>query len=530
MPLLGTRETPFGRDAAVDIGPRDPIPAAAGRSIVPVQTLLEPTVPAVKASGFAALGLHDRLLEALAAEGYSEPTPIQAQAIPPALAGRDILGIAQTGTGKTAAFALPILHRLIAAAMPGSRPPAGRKPRVLVLSPTRELASQIGESFATYGKKTPLRGTVVFGGVGQGPQVNALSRGVDVLVATPGRLLDLMGQGLVDLSAIECFVLDEADRMLDMGFIEPIRRIASAIPARRRTMLFSATMPSEIERLAGSLLTDPAKVSVTPESTTVERIAQRLHFVLKARKTSLLLELFEKEPVDLALVFTKTKHGADRVVKQLRAAGISSEAIHGNRSQGQRTRALDAFRSGRSPVLVATDIAARGLDVDGITHVFNYDLPMEPEAYVHRIGRTARAGASGIAISFCDETERGLLRDIERVTRQRIPRADGESSEGAEPIRDRAPRTDRDDAPRGRSSRGGQRGGGRGGQTRSQGGNARGGKRSQNAPREANAKRSGGPKAGADRGQGSAPAAPRGAGKGRRQAWRPFGKASGPRR
>ena len=500
--------------------------------------MIEPTVPAAEASGFATLGLHERLLEALAAEGYREPTPIQAQAIPPALAGRDLLGIAQTGTGKTAAFALPILHRLIAAAMPGSRPPAGRKPRVLVLSPTRELAAQIGESFASYGRKTPLRGTVVFGGVGQGPQVAAISRGIDILVATPGRLLDLMGQGLVDLSAVECFVLDEADRMLDMGFIEPIRRIAAAIPTRRRTMLFSATMPTEIERLASQLLSNPVKVSVTPESTTVERISQRLHFVLKARKTSLLLELFEREPVDLALVFTKTKHGADRVVKQLRAAGISAEAIHGNRSQGQRTRALDAFRSGRSPVLVATDIAARGLDVDGITHVFNYDLPMEPEAYVHRIGRTARAGASGIAISFCDESERGLLRDIERVTRQAIPRAERGDFEGPA-IADRAPRIrehggsaperrggagPRDGGPsRSKGRRGGRGANGAGGPPKGRG---KSGPKSKAGHASAGAPRSGGGKSNAEGGANGA----RG-GKGRRAAWRPFAKSSGgPRR
>ena len=502
--------------------------------------MIETTVPAAEASGFATLGLHERLLEALAAEGYREPTPIQAQAIPPALAGRDLLGIAQTGTGKTAAFALPILHRLIAAAMPGSRPPAGRKPRVLVLSPTRELAAQIGESFASYGKKTPLRGTVVFGGVGQGPQVAAISRGVDILVATPGRLLDLMGQGLVDLSAIECFVLDEADRMLDMGFIEPIRRIAAAIPARRRTMLFSATMPTEIERLASQLLSNPVKVSVTSESTTVERTTQRLHFVLKARKTSLLLELFERETVDLALVFTKTKHGADRVVKQLHAAGIAAEAIHGNRSQGQRTRALDAFRSGRSPVLVATDIAARGLDVDGITHVFNYDLPMEPEAYVHRIGRTARAGASGIAISFCDEGERGLLRDIERVTRQAIPRAERGDFEGPA-IADRAPRIrehggptpDRrggsgDGSSEGGATRGKRRRGGRGpnGAGAPPKGRGQGGPKAKAGPASAGAPRPGAGKSNAAGGANGA----RG-GKGRRAAWRPFAKSSGgPRR
>ena len=506
------RETPFDRDAVVVIGPRDPIPAAAGRFIVPVQDVLVSTVPAAEATGFAHLGLHDCLLAALAAEGYREPTPIQSQAIPPALAGRDLLGIAQTGTGKTAAFALPILHRLLAASMPGARPPAGRKPRVLVLSPTRELAAQIGESFATYGRNTGLRGTVIFGGVGQGPQVNAIARGIDVLVATPGRLLDLMGQRLVDLSGIEVFVLDEADRMLDMGFIEPIRRIAAAVPARRRTMLFSATMPEEIERLADQLLRDPVKVSVAPESTTVERISQRLHFVPKARKTELLIELFDREPVDLALVFTRTKHGADRVVKQLRRAGISAEAIHGNRSQGQRTRALEAFRTGRSPVLVATDIAARGLDVDGITHVVNYDLPMEPEAYVHRIGRTARAGASGVAISFCDEGERGLLREIERKTRQSIPRAAGAADAERELGPERSSRSAQDSGGRrGRQGSGGPRGGSNGGGKARRGGRGRSGAAAERAPAA----------------PAHAAAASAGGGRGRRQAWRPFAKAGG---
>ncbi|MHC4833566.1 MAG: DEAD/DEAH box helicase [Planctomycetota bacterium] len=416
-----------------------------------------PGAPVVAdASAFAPLALHPTLVRTLAEEGYKTPTPIQAKAIPPAREGHDLLGIAQTGTGKTAAFALPILHRLVANAMPNARPPKGRRPRVLVLSPTRELAAQIGESFATYGRGLPVRGTVIFGGVGQNPQVAAIKRGLDVLVATPGRLIDLLGQGLVDLGGVDTFVLDEADRMLDMGFIEPIRRIAGALPRRRQTLLFSATMPTEIESLAAQLLHDPVRVEVTPVATTVDRIAQRVYGVTKRHKTTLLLQLFEQEPVDLALVFTRTKHGADKVVRHLRAAGVSAGAIHGNRSQNQRTQALDAFKSGRSPVLVATDIAARGLDVDGVTHVFNYDLPMEPEAYVHRIGRTARAGASGVAISFCDAEERGLLKAIERLARLSIPRAELPAAmpEDARPAERAA------DAPS--PTRGGGRGGARG--------------------------------------------------------------------
>jgi ATP-dependent RNA helicase RhlE len=372
---------------------------------------------------FASLQLATPILDALVADGYEFPTPIQAQSIPPALAKRDVLGIAQTGTGKTAAFALPILNRLLREIPRGSKLPAGRKAKALVLAPTRELAAQIAESFAAYGRHTPLRFAVIFGGVGQGPQVRAIQQGLDILVATPGRLIDLLDQRLVSLDAIEFFVLDEADRMLDMGFIEPIRRIAALVPAERQNMLFSATMPKEIRRLADTLLVDPVTVTVTPVSSAVDRIDQLLYFVLKAQKTQLLIHLFDEMKMERTVVFTKTKHGADRLTRKLKAAGIRAEAIHGDKAQNQRIRALDAFRSGRSPVLVATDVAARGLDIDDITHVVNFDLPMEPEAYVHRIGRTARAGKSGHAISFCDVEEKGLLRQIERLTKFDIPRA-----------------------------------------------------------------------------------------------------------
>ena len=484
-----------------------------GRFLVLVQTTIAPTVPAASATGFTSLELHPRLLEAIAAEGYRDPTPIQAKAIPPALAGHDILGIAQTGTGKTAAFALPILHALLAKLPADARPQPGRRPSVLVLSPTRELAAQIGQSFATYGRRTPIRGAVIFGGVGQGPQVDAIRRGVDVLVATPGRLIDLMEQRLVDLRGIDQFVLDEADRMLDMGFIEPIRRIVGALPVKRRTMLFSATMPREIERLAEQLLDSPTKVSVAPAATTVERIAQRLIHVQKASKLALLLHLFDVEPIDRALVFTRTKHGADRLAKQLRAASIGSEAIHGNRSQGQRTKALEAFRSGRSPILVATDIAARGLDIDGITHVFNFDLPMEPEAYVHRIGRTARAGASGIAISFCDETERGLLRDIERTIRVEIPRGELPGSLPRPPKPAEPSREERPERSSGRGG-GGPRGGGR-----------RGGGRPSKNGRPAEAKHDSRPPEHRSAAPSAPAAKPANARGGRRTAWRPFDKS-----
>ena len=371
-------------------------------------------------ASFDTLDLAAPIQRALAAEGYVTPTPIQSQAIPPALDGRDLLGIAQTGTGKTAAFALPILHRLLALGAVHGTPSRGRAPRALVLAPTRELAAQIGDSFAAYGRNTPLRAAVIFGGVSQRPQVNALRSGVDIIVATPGRLTDLMQQREVNLGSIGFAVLDEADRMLDMGFIDPIRRIMASLPKQRQTMLFSATMPNEIRHLADSFLRDPVRVAVTPAATTVERIDQKLYHIAAASKTQLLVYLLAQDGVERTLVFTKTKHGADRVVKRLVVAGIEASAIHGNKAQNHRTRALDAFRSGRAPVLVATDIAARGIDVDGITHVVNFDLPMEPEAYVHRIGRTARAGASGIAISFCSPEERHLLRQVERLTRQQI--------------------------------------------------------------------------------------------------------------
>jgi ATP-dependent RNA helicase RhlE len=373
---------------------------------------------------FAALGLAAPVLRALKDEGYESPTPIQAAAIGPAMAGRDLLGIAQTGTGKTAAFAVPILHRLFTQPVDKSRRgPA--LPRALILSPTRELATQIAESFSTYGRHTGLVNTVIFGGVSQFHQVKAIHRGLDILVATPGRLIDLMDQRLVSLQEIDIFVLDEADRMLDMGFIQPIRRIASALPSptthARQTMLFSATMPREITQLAHSLLHDPARIEIAHVARTAALIEQKLYYVLRVQKPVLLHHLLESLKVQRAVVFVKTKFGADKVHRRLVKEGISAVVIHGNKAQNHRTRAIEAFRGGRARVLVATDVAARGLDVDGITHVFNMDLPMEAEAYVHRIGRTGRAGASGNAISFCDPEERGLLRDIERLTGKKLP-------------------------------------------------------------------------------------------------------------
>jgi ATP-dependent RNA helicase RhlE len=371
-------------------------------------------------TSFADLGLSAPLQRAVHAEKYITPTPIQAKAIPHLLAGGDLLGCAQTGTGKTAAFALPILQRLVADA----RRAGPRACRALVLTPTRELAAQIGASFATYGKFLELRCTVVFGGVGQAPQARALARGVDVLVATPGRLLDLMGQGLVRLDRLEVFVLDEADRMLDMGFIHDVRKVIAALPKQRQSLFFSATMVPEVVRLAGSILNDPVKVEADPVASTAELVEQRVMFVDQPDKRALLGQLLQDGAVGRALVFTRTKHGADRVVKQLAGDGVPAEAIHGNKSQTARTRALERFRTGAGRVLVATDIAARGIDVEGITHVINYDLPNLPESYVHRIGRTARAGRSGVAISFCAAEERELLRDIEALIRTRIPVAD----------------------------------------------------------------------------------------------------------
>ncbi len=369
---------------------------------------------------FKKLGLSPSITSALEHEGYHTPTPIQAQCITPVREGRDLLGCAQTGTGKTAAFALPIIDRLHTAPVDKTRR-GPVLPRALILSPTRELATQIAESFATYGRNTMLRTAVIFGGVSQFHQVRALKAGVDVVVATPGRLMDLMEQRLVDLSQVQILVLDEADRMLDMGFINPIRRIAGVLPKTRQTLMFSATMPREIMKLADSLLRNPVKVSVTPVASTVPLIEQSVYQVPRMRKQSLLHHLIREGNIQRAVVFTRTKHGADKVAYRLSHAGISTQAIHGNKAQNQRQRALDAFRTGRSRVLVATDVAARGLDVDGITHVFNFDLPNEPEAYVHRIGRTGRAGATGKAISMCDHDERGFLNSIERLIGKRIP-------------------------------------------------------------------------------------------------------------
>jgi ATP-dependent RNA helicase RhlE len=365
----------------------------------------------VTSISFEQLGLADAIQRALRAENYLEPTPIQAQAIPELLAGRDMLGIAQTGTGKTAAFALPILHRL---SQQGARK-GPRNPRALILSPTRELAIQIGEAFRIYGRHLPLRRTVVVGGVSQNRQVEALRGGVDILIATPGRLLDLMQQRCVSLKDIAFFVLDEADRMLDMGFVKDVRRIAAALPGARQSLLFSATMPTEIGRLAEELLKDPLRVEVAPQSTPAGHLDQKIYHVDTAGKRDLLVEILGDGALSRVIVFTRTKHRANRVAEHLGKCGIDAEAIHGNKSQGARQRALSRFRSGDARVLVATDIAARGIDVDGVSHVINYELPNESESYVHRIGRTARAGASGVALSFCDAAERGYLRDIERL-------------------------------------------------------------------------------------------------------------------
>jgi len=363
------------------------------------------------------LQLAQPLLRAIANDGYTTPTPIQSKAIPPLLEGRDLLGVAQTGTGKTAAFALPLLHNLAG----NSGKALSRQPRALILAPTRELAAQIGASLQSYGRHLPLRSSVVFGGTSIRPQIKTLAHGVHVLVATPGRLMDLMKQGHLQLDAIEVFILDEADRMLDMGFIRDVRKITAAIPQKRQTMLFSATMPKSVQGLADSLLNHPVRVEVAPTATTVEKVDQRVLFVAKDKKRALLSELLNNQDIVRVLIFTRTKHGADRVAKHLHHSGIQSDAIHGNKAQNARERALRDFRSGRIRALVATDIAARGIDVDGVTHVINFDLPNDPESYVHRIGRTARAGADGVAISFCDHEECTYLRGIEKIIRKGVP-------------------------------------------------------------------------------------------------------------
>lgn len=416
-------------------------------------------------NSFSDFGLAAPILHALAAEGYATPTPIQLQAIPRVLRGRDLCGIAQTGTGKTAAFALPILQLLSGA--PGRITP--RACRALVLSPTRELASQIAESFRIYGGKMPLSTAVVFGGVPIGPQQRRLAPGVDILVATPGRLLDLIDRKSLALASVQILVLDEADRMLDLGFIHALKRIVVLLPRRRQTLLFSATMPRTIAALAEDYLNDPIKVAVTPAATTVELVDQRVIFVSSDRKRELLAALLQDPALERVLVFTRTKHGADRVVRHLMSGGIEAIAIHGNKSQPQRERALAGFRAGHTRVLVATDIAARGIDVEGVSHVINFELPNVPEDYVHRIGRTARAGAAGTAISLCSDEERSYLRDIEKLTRcpvrillfhpapmqsKRIE-PPKRPVEGAS-VRDKVPRSSRTEGRENKSGRGGK--------------------------------------------------------------------------
>ncbi len=367
---------------------------------------------------FRNLGIIDPILEALSAEGYTHPTPIQEQAIPILLEGKDLLGCAQTGTGKTAAFAIPILQHLYMERQQQSGP---RKIRALIVTPTRELAIQIGNSLTTYGKYTGIKNTVIFGGVKQGKQTQTLRQGVDILVATPGRLLDLMNQGYISLSNVGYSVLDEADRMLDMGFVHDIKKIIAKLPSKRQSLFFSATMPPEIVKLSAKILGNYEKVSVTPEVTTAEKIVHSVVFAGKKEKTGLLVHLLNKNPDSSTLVFTRTKHGADKISRFLKKSGIDSNAIHGNKSQGARQKALEALKAGHTNVLVATDIAARGIDIEELQLVINYDLPNIPETYVHRIGRTGRAGAGGKAISFCDSEERAYLRDIEKLINQKIP-------------------------------------------------------------------------------------------------------------
>ncbi len=365
---------------------------------------------------FTQLELIDPILKAVQEEGYTTPTPIQKQSIPIILQGRDLLGCAQTGTGKTAAFAIPILQNLSKEKEIGLR-----KIKALILTPTRELAIQIDESFAAYGRHTGLKHTVIFGGVSQMHQVNAIKAGVDILVATPGRLLDLISQGFIGLQHIKIFVLDEADRMLDMGFIHDVKRVIIKLPVKRQTLFFSATMPLEIQSLANVLLKDPAKVEITPPASTVDMIQQHIYFVDKNNKPGLLLYLLKNSSIETVLVFTRTKHGADKVVKYLHSEKVTAAAIHGNKSQNARQHALKNFKDGNIRVLVATDIAARGIDIDELGHVINYELPEVSETYVHRIGRTGRAGASGIAISFCDAVEKDLLKDIQKLINKNIP-------------------------------------------------------------------------------------------------------------
>ena len=378
---------------------------------------------------FSNLGLIPELQRALLAKNYLKPTPIQARAIPPMLEGRDLLGIAQTGTGKTAAFGLPILHHLARAQNRAER----KGVRALILAPTRELALQIADEFRAYGKYLPFRLAVVMGGVSQGKQVQTLRQGAEILIATPGRLLDLMQQRCVRLDAVTHLVLDEADRMLDMGFVRDVRRIIAALPRARQTGFFSATMPNDVVRLSQEILNNPVRVEVTPAATTVEKVEQRVYFVNQGDKRRLLLEVLKDPALTRAIVFSRTKHQANKVAAYLEQAGIQAAAIHGNKSQGARQAALQNFREGRARVLVATDIAARGIDVEDVTHVINFEIPNIPESYVHRIGRTARAGAAGVALSFCDGSERAYLRDIERLTRTQLKVVDGHAFRDAGP-------------------------------------------------------------------------------------------------
>lgn len=394
---------------------------------------------------FAALELSGRLLRALEDADYTTPTPIQAKAIPLLLDGYDLLGIAQTGTGKTAAFTLPLLHNL----EEDNERPRPRCARALILAPTRELAVQISESIKVYGRHMRIRQTVVMGGVGKRPQTDALKRGVDILIATPGRLIDLLNGGHVDLGTCEYLIVDEADRMLDMGFIRDVRRIVAKLPDERQTLLFSATMPAEIARLAREILFEPERVEITARSIAVDRIDQHVHHLDRGAKSTRLNHLLRTPDFERVIVFTRTKRGADRVVKQLGRGGVTAEALHGNKSQNARQRALDNFREGRSRVLVATDIAARGIDIDGVTHVINYEMPNEPESYVHRIGRTARAGADGIAISFCDPSERKNLRSIERLIKRPLT-VSGENMPGGQPRFHAGPRNGERSRRRGR--------------------------------------------------------------------------------
>lgn len=424
-------------------------------------SVLEPTSSASIESVFQTL--MPELQKALIEENYTVPTPVQTQCIPHLVAGRDLLGSAQTGTGKTAAFTLPLLQYIARNPKQHIR----KTPRVLILAPTRELAAQIDDSIHTYGRHLRPTHTVIFGGVGQRPQEKAMANGLDFLVATPGRLLDLMQQRFVDLRGVEAFVLDEADRMLDMGFINDIRKVIKELPAQRHTLFFSATLPDEIVTLASSLLRDPVKVTIEPERPTVEKIQQKLMYVDNANKPSLLIQLIEDAKMDRVIVFTQMKHAANRVVEQLSKAGITAAAIHGNKSQGARTKALDGFKAGQVRALVATDIAARGIDVDGVTHVINYHMPVEAETYVHRIGRTARAGSEGDAVSFCAPNERDQVRAVEKLIRKSIPvdRKQPFHSEAAE----RATGAEARPEPKGQGGRGarpprdGRGGGGRGG-------------------------------------------------------------------